>query len=68
MSVPPQAIAPSPSINLLNVYIQLVARVNIVLKTLGYKPEGRRFDARWGDILNLPNISGRSSLLNLLRL
>jgi hypothetical protein len=26
-----------------------------VRKELGYKPEGRGFETRWGEILNLPN-------------
>jgi hypothetical protein len=30
-----------------------------VVKALGYKPEGRGFETRWGEILNLRNHSGR---------
>jgi hypothetical protein len=28
-----------------------------VVKVLGYKPEGRGFETRWGEILNWPNPS-----------
>jgi hypothetical protein len=35
-------------------------RVSVVVKALYYKPEGRGFDTRWGEILNLPNPSGRT--------
>jgi hypothetical protein len=31
------------------------ARCTLVAKALGYKPEGRRFENLWGEILNLPN-------------
>jgi hypothetical protein len=41
------------------------AHSSIVVKALCYQPEGRRFDTRWGDFLNLPNPSGRTSLLSL---
>jgi hypothetical protein len=30
---------------------------SLVVKALGYKPEGHGFDTRWGEILNLPNPS-----------
>jgi hypothetical protein len=33
---------------------------NIVDKALCYKLEGRGFDTRWGEFLNLPNPSGRT--------
>jgi hypothetical protein len=33
-------------------------RCGVVVKALCYKPEGRGFDTRWGDFLNLPNPSG----------
>jgi hypothetical protein len=33
-----------------------------VVKALGYKPEGRGFETRWGAILNLPNTSARNRL------
>jgi hypothetical protein len=33
---------------------------SIVVKALGYKPEGREFETRWGEILNVPNPSGRT--------
>jgi hypothetical protein len=37
----------------------LVSYVNgrLVVKALGYKPEGRGFESRWGEILNLPSPS-----------
>jgi hypothetical protein len=41
---------------------------SIVIKALCYKPEGRRFDIRWGDFLNLPNSSGRTRPWGLLSL
>jgi hypothetical protein len=31
---------------------------SVVVKALSYKPEGRGFDTRWGEFLNLPNPSG----------
>jgi hypothetical protein len=31
-----------------------------MVKVLGYKPEGRGFETRWGEILNLPIPSGRT--------
>jgi hypothetical protein len=37
------------------------ARGSVVVKALCYKPEGRGFDTRWGEFLNLPNPSGRTS-------
>jgi hypothetical protein len=33
---------------------------SIVVKALCYKPEGRGFDTRWGEFLNLPKPSGRT--------
>jgi hypothetical protein len=33
---------------------------SLVVKALGYKLEGHRFESRWGDILNLPDPSGRT--------
>jgi hypothetical protein len=33
-------------------------RGNIVVKALCYKPEGRGFNTRWGEFLNVPNLSG----------
>jgi hypothetical protein len=44
------------------------ARSNIVVKALCYKPEGRGFDTRWGEFLNLPNPSGRTEPWGLLSL
>jgi hypothetical protein len=42
-------------------------RGSLVVKALGYKPEGRVLKTRWGEILNLPNPSGRTSPWGLLR-
>jgi hypothetical protein len=42
------------------------ARGNVVVKALCYKPEGRGFDTRCGEFLNLPNPSGRTRLCCLL--
>jgi hypothetical protein len=33
---------------------------SLVVKALGYKPEGRGFETQWGEILNLPNPFGRT--------
>jgi hypothetical protein len=33
---------------------------SVVVKALCYKPEGRGFDTRWSDFLNLPNPFGRT--------
>jgi hypothetical protein len=33
---------------------------SVVVKALGYKPEGRGFETYWGDILNLHSPSGRT--------
>jgi hypothetical protein len=41
---------------------------SVVVKALGYKPEGREFKTRWGEILNLPNPSGRTRPWRLLGL
>jgi hypothetical protein len=46
----------------------LGARGNLVVKALAYKPESRVFETRWGEILNLPNPSGRTRPWNLLSL
>jgi hypothetical protein len=35
------------------------ARGSVVVKALCYKPEGRGFDTRWGEFLNLPDPSDR---------
>jgi hypothetical protein len=40
----------------------------IVFKALCYKPEGRGFDTRWGEFLNLPNPSGSTRPWGLLSL
>jgi hypothetical protein len=44
------------------------ARDSVVVKVLCYKPEGRGFDTRWGDFLNLPNPSCRTRPWGLLSL
>jgi hypothetical protein len=44
------------------------ARGSLVVKVLDYNPEGRGFETRWGDILNLPNPSGRTRPWGLLNL
>jgi hypothetical protein len=46
----------------------LWARGNMVVKALCYKPEGRCFDTRSGEFLNLPNPSGRTRPRGLLSL
>jgi hypothetical protein len=33
-------------------------RDSVVIKALCYKPEGRGYETRWGEFLNLPNLSG----------
>jgi hypothetical protein len=44
------------------------ARGSLVVKALGYKPEGRDFETCWDKILNLPNPSGRNRPWGLLSL
>jgi hypothetical protein len=44
------------------------ARGNVVVKALCSKPEGRGFDSRCGEFLNLPNPSGRTRPWGLLKL
>jgi hypothetical protein len=44
------------------------ARGSLVVKALGYKPEGRGFESRWGEVFNLPNPSDRTRPCGLLRL
>jgi hypothetical protein len=39
-----------------------------MVKALGYKPEGGGFETRKGEILNLPNPSGRTRPWGLLSL
>jgi hypothetical protein len=41
---------------------------SVVVKAQCYKPEGRGFDTRRGDFLNLRNPSGRTRPLGLLSL
>jgi hypothetical protein len=49
-------------------YVLHQARGSLVVKALDYKPEGRRFKTRWGEILKLPNPSGRNRPWGLLSL
>jgi hypothetical protein len=44
------------------------AQSSLVVKTLGYKPEGRDFETQWSEILNLSNPSGRTRPWGLLSL
>jgi hypothetical protein len=49
---------------LLGLYIYYIlgtcgTRGSVVIKALCYKPEGRGFDTRWGDFLNVPNLRTR---------
>jgi hypothetical protein len=46
----------------------LGVRSSVVVKALCYKPEGRSLDTRWGDFLNLPNLSGRTRPWGLISL
>jgi hypothetical protein len=43
-------------------------RGSVVVKALCYKPEGRGFDTRCGEFLNLPDPSGRTRSWDLLGL
>jgi hypothetical protein len=45
-----------------------MAHGSLVVKALGYKPQGRGFETQWGEILNLPNPSGRTRPCGLLNL
>jgi hypothetical protein len=38
-------------------HFRCYVRGSLVVKVLGYKPEGRRFETRWGEFLNAPNSS-----------
>jgi hypothetical protein len=51
-----------------NILTIFVAHGSVVVKALCYKPDGRGFDTRWGDFLNLPNPSGRTRPWGLLSL
>jgi hypothetical protein len=44
------------------------ARGSVVVKALCYNPEGRGFDTRWGEFLNLPHPSSRTRPWGLLSL
>jgi hypothetical protein len=46
--------------NVVGTPISRGARGSLVLKALGYKPEGRGFETRWHETLNLPNHSCRT--------
>jgi hypothetical protein len=52
----------------LDVIYLIGARGSLVVKALGYKPEGRVFESRWGEIFNLRNPSGRTRPWGLLNL
>jgi hypothetical protein len=56
------------TINIIIVIIIIGARGILVVKALGYKPEGSGFEIPWGEILNLPNSSGRTRPWGLLSL
>jgi hypothetical protein len=47
---------------------RVVANGSLVVKALGYEPEGRGLETRWGEILNLTNPSGRTRPWGLLSL
>jgi hypothetical protein len=49
-------------------YVSQGARGNVVVKALCYKPEGRGFETLWGEFLNLPYPSGRTTPWGLLSL
>jgi hypothetical protein len=49
-------------------WIKSIPSCRLVVKALGYKPEGRGFETRWGESLNLPNPSGRTRPWGLLSL
>jgi hypothetical protein len=48
------------------IYYLTKARGSLMVKALSFKPEGRGFETRWGEILNLPNPSGRTGPWGLL--
>jgi hypothetical protein len=55
--------------NLIRGYIQILGESgSVMVKALCYKPEGRGFDTRWGEFLNLPNPSSRTRPWGLLSL
>jgi hypothetical protein len=49
-------------------FIFLLIRGSVVVEALCYKPDGRGFDFRWGEFLNLPNPSCRTRPWGLLSL
>jgi hypothetical protein len=58
----------SPPQNFLLLLILVRAHGSAVVNALCFKPEGRGFDTRWGEFLNLPNPSCRTSPWGLLSL
>jgi hypothetical protein len=52
---------PPPLIQIKSVTSRLAGiRCSLVVEALGYKPECRRFETSWGEILNLTNPFGRT--------
>jgi hypothetical protein len=50
-------------------FYNYISRPGLVVKALGYKPEGRGYDSTcWGGIFNLRNPSGRTRSWGLLNL
>jgi hypothetical protein len=49
-------------------WVNTYARCSLVVKALGKKPEGRGFEIRLGEILKLPDPSGRIRPWSLLSL
>jgi hypothetical protein len=45
----PDSVCSIPNLGLLNIY--LGARGSLVVNALCYKPEGRRFETRWGELI-----------------
>jgi hypothetical protein len=48
--------------------ISVMVSSSVLVKVLYYKPEGRGFETRWGEILNLANTSDRTRPWGLLSL
>jgi hypothetical protein len=48
------------TISILKRRLEIKKKTKLVVKALGYKPKGRGLETRWGEILNLPNPSGRT--------
>jgi hypothetical protein len=51
-----------------NLPIDIAARGSLVVKALSYKSKGLGFETQWGEILNLPDPSGRTRPWGLLSL